>query len=135
MKCQVVSQKITKESLLGVQRIGMLWCIYLKCTEARVTVLANNVEIRDKCVSVFTNNSLRAKLREGETDQSVMKITIKDMPLSKGNKGIEQCLITQGLKLRGKIEYAKARNENNELTDWLNGDRMIFIDKFEEPLP
>ena len=113
----------------------MLWRIYLKSTEARVTVLANNVEIRDKCVNVFTNNPLRAKLREGETDQSVMKITIKDMPLSKGNKGIEQYLITQGLKLRGKIEYVKARNENNELTDWLNGDRMIFVDKFKEPLP
>ena len=57
------------------------------------------------------------------------------MPFSKGNKGIEQYLITQGLKLRGKIEYAKARNENNELTGWLNGDRMIFVDKFEQPLP
>ena len=80
---------------------------------------------------MFTNNPLRAKLREGETDQSVMKITIKDMPLSKGNKGIEQYLITQGLKLRGKIEYAKARNENNELTDWLNGDRMIFVENLK----
>ena len=131
----VINQKVTKDNLLGVQRIGMLGRIYLKTTEARVTVLANNVKIRDKCVNVFTNNPSRAKLREGETDQSVIKITINDMPLSKGNKSIEQYLITQGLKLRGKVEYAKARNENNELTDWLNGDRMIFVDKFEEPLP
>ena len=43
--CQAVCQKVTKDSLLGVQRIGMLWCIYLISTEARVTVLANNVEI------------------------------------------------------------------------------------------
>ena len=33
------------------------------------------------------------------------------------------------------MEFAKARNENNELTDWLNGDRIVFVDKFEEPLP
>ena len=32
------------------------------------------------------------------------------------------------------MEFAKARNENNELTDWLNGDRIVFFDKFEEPL-
>ena len=88
----------------------MLWRIYLKTTEARVAVLANNVEIRDKCVNVFTNNPMRAKLSEGETDQSVMKITVKDMPLSKGNKAIEQYLISQGIKIRGKVEYGKARN-------------------------
>ena len=70
--CQAVCQKIKKESLLGVQRIGMLWRIYLKTTEARVAVLANNVEIRDKCVNVFTNNPMRTRLIEGETDQSVM---------------------------------------------------------------
>ena len=32
------------------------------------------------------------------------------------------------------MEFAKARNENNELTDWLNGDLIVFVDKFEEPL-
>ena len=134
--CETVCKRIKKDSLLGVQRIGMLWRIYLKTKEARVTVLANKVEIRDHCVNVFTNNPMRARLAEGETDQSVMKVTIKDLPLSKGNKGIEQYLITQGIKLRGKVEFAKARNENNELTDWLNGDRItVFVDSFDDPLP
>ena len=76
-------KQIKKENLLGVQRIGMLWRIYLKTKEARVNVLANNVEIRDQCVNVFTNNPLRVRLADGETDQSVMKVTIKDMPLAK----------------------------------------------------
>ena len=133
--CEAVCKRIKKDSLLGVQRIGMLWRIYLKTKEARVTVLANKVEIRDHCVNVFNNNPMRARLAEGETDQSVMKVTIKDLPLSKGNKGIEQYLITQGIKLRGKVEFAKARNENNELTDWLNGERIVFVDSFDDPLP
>ena len=133
--CEAICKKITKESLLGVQRIGMLWHIYLKSKEARASVLVNKVDIRDHCVNVFTNNPIRAKLSEGETDESVMKVTIKDLPLSKGKNGIEQYLLHQGLKLRGNIEYCKARNESNELTDWLNGDRMVFVDQFEEPLP
>ena len=65
----------------------------------------------------------------------MIKATIKDLPLSKGNNGIEQYLLHQGLKLRGNIEYCKARNESNELTDWLNGDRMVFVDQLEDPLP
>ena len=62
--CEAICKKITKESLLGVQRIGMLWCIYLKSNVARASVLANKVDIRDHCV-VCTNNPIRAKLSEG----------------------------------------------------------------------
>ena len=60
-------------------------------------------------MNVFTNNLMRARLAEGEADLSVMKVTIKDLPLSKGNKGIEQYLITQGIKLRGKLSLQKQR--------------------------
>ena len=62
----------------------MLWRIYLKSKETRASVLANKVDVRDHCVNVFTNNPIRAKLSEGETDESVMKVIIKDLPLSKG---------------------------------------------------
>ena len=34
-------------------------------------------------INVFTNNPLRVRLADGETNQSVMKVTIKDMPLAK----------------------------------------------------
>ena len=60
---------------------------------------------------------------------------MKDLPLSKGNKGLEQYLIAQGIAIKTKIEYAKARDVNNQLTEWLNGDRVVFVQHFDEPLP
>ena len=133
--CEALSKVINRENLLGVQRIGMLWRIYLKNTESRVKILANSVQLRNVSVNVFSNNPLRARLAEGETDQNIIKVTIKDFPLSKANSAIESYLINQGIKLKTKPEYAKARNELNELTEWLNGDRIIFVEKFDEPLP
>ena len=133
--CQAVCKRLDSVKLLGVQRIGMLWRIYLKDRESRVTLLANKLEIRSQTVNVFSNNPMRAKLAEGETDQNVVKITIKDLPISRGNKGIEHFLVSQGIKLKSKVEYSKTRDDNNELTDWLNGDRIIFVEKFEDPLP
>ena len=133
--CEAICLIIQKSSLLGVQRIGMVWRLYLTNNEARVTLLANNVIIREQRVCVFTNNPVRARLAMGEIDESVIKITIKDLPLSKGNKGVEQYLITQGINMRGSVEYAKARNEKNELTEWLNGDRTVYVDSFSDPLP
>ena len=133
--CQAVCTRIAKESLLGVQRIGMLWRLYLNDKESRVVLLANKITLRGQTVNVFSNNPMRAKLSDGETDENVVKITIKDLPISKGNNGIEQYLISNGIKLRTKIQYAKARDENNQLTDWLNGDRIVFTEKFADPLP
>ena len=133
--CQYICKRIESCKLLGVQRIGMLWRVYLKDKESRATLLVNKLEIRKQSVSVFSNNPMRAKLSEGETDENVVKVTIKDLPISKGNKGIEQFLISQGIKLKSAIGYAKARNEQNELTDWLNGDRFVFVEKFDDPLP
>ena len=134
-KCQYICKRIESCKLLGVQRIGMLWRVYLKDKESRATLLVNKPEIRKQIVSVFSNNPMRAKLSEGETDKNVVKVTIKHLPISKGNKGIEQFLISQGIKLKSAIRYAKARNEQNELTDWLNGDRLEFVEKFDDPLP
>ena len=86
-------------------------------------------------MNVFSNNPLRARLAEGEIDQNIIKVTIKDFPLLKANSAIESYLINQGIKLKTKPEYAKARNKLNELTEWLNGDRIIFVENFDEPLP
>ena len=78
---------------------------------------------------------MRAKLAEGETDENVVKITIKDPPISKGNRGIEVFLKAHGIKVKSAIEYAKTRDEDNRLTEWLNGDRVVFVEKFTDPLP
>ena len=113
----------------------MVWRVYTKNHETRITLLANGIVIRDQRVGVFSNNPVKAKLAPGETDDNVMKVTIKDLPISKGNKGVEKYLMTQGIKIRSPVEYAKARNEQNELTEWLNGDRVVFVDTFNDPLP
>ena len=123
--CHTICNRIESCKLLGVQRIGMLWRIYLKDKESRATLLASKLEIRKQCVNVFSNNPMRAKLTDGETDESVVKVTIKDLPISKGNKGIEVFLTTQGIKLKSAIGYAKARNDQNENS--LNGSMEIDL--------
>ena len=133
--CQSICKRIESDKLLGVQRIGMLWRVYLKDRESRAHLLVNNLEIRNQTVNVFSNNPMRAKLAEGETDENVVKITIRDLPISKGNQGIEVFLKAQGIKIKSAIQYSKTRDENNRLTDWLNGDRVVFVEKFNDPLP
>ena len=112
--CVAICDSIERSCLLGVQRIGMVWRVYTKNHESRITLLANGIVIREQRVGIFSNNPVRTKLAPGETDENIMKITIKDLPISKGNKGVEKYLMTQGIKLRSPVEYAKARNDQNE---------------------
>ena len=88
--CVAICDSIERSCLLGVQRIGMAWRVYTKNHESRITLLANGIVIREQRVGIFSNNPVRAKLAPGETDENIMKITIKDLPISKGNKGVEK---------------------------------------------
>ena len=101
---QAVCTRFTKESLLRVQRLGMLWRLYLNDKESRVVLLANKITLRGQTVNVFFQQP-----KIDEIDENVVKTTLKDLPISKGNNGIEQYLISNGIKLRTKIQYAKAR--------------------------
>ena len=58
MNCvkQFVRKLQKKLSLLGVQKISMLRCIYLKSKGARASVISNKVDIKGHYVNVFTNN-------------------------------------------------------------------------------
>ena len=69
---QAVCTRIAKESLLGLQRIGMLWRLYLNGKESRVVLLANKITLRGQTVNVFSNNPMRAKLSDGETNENVV---------------------------------------------------------------
>ena len=56
------------------------------------------------------------KLAEGESEESVVRITAKDLPLSRGNTGIKSYLISQERALTSKITCAKAQNEKKTRT-------------------
>ena len=58
-----------------------------------------------------------------------MCFLIKDFLLSVANSAIENYLISQGIKLKTKPEYAKGSYKLNELTEWLNCNRIILVEK------
>ena len=113
----------------------MVWRIYVKDSESRIALLTSHVSIRGQTVQVYTNNPYRAGLTGGQSDDDVIKIIIKDVPLSKGNTGIIKYLDEKKIKLKKPVEYAKVRNNQNELTNYFNGDRIVFVEPFANPLP
>ena len=63
------------------------------------------------------------------------RITVKDLPISYGNEELKRYLEAKGVKVRN-IQFSKVINEQTKnLSRFYSGDRMIFADKLEKPLP
>ena len=72
--CEAVLDVIQMKELLAIQRIRMVWRIYVKDNQARVKLCATTLNIRGQSVQTHSNNPYRAGIREGKTDNDVMKI-------------------------------------------------------------
>lgn len=132
--CKAIADKIGAEQLIGCQRIGKLWRIYLKTQESRIKLITNSVQISGQTVPIYAENPYRTGAHD--PDQKITKITIKDMPLSKGNTSLQKYLEGKAIKLTRGMEYAKTRDpETHQLSDWLNGDRICYAENFQTPLP
>ena len=131
--CSALGEEIGHEAVLGAQLNRGLWRVYITVTEARDKLLTNPVSIEGKQVHIYGTNPFRAGL--SGPDDSVTKITVKDLALSYGMDEVKHYLEQQSVKVR-KIEYGKARNpRTGELSKFLNGDRIIYADKLNTPLP
>ena len=132
--CQAVAASVGHSHLLGCQRIGGLWRVYLKDKESRIKLTATKMNLRGQLIHIYEDNPFRAGIRD--PDHQVKRITVKDLPLSKGNSELKLFLQDKQLKMTSEIQYSKARNpQTKELTEWLNGDRVVFVEDFTTPLP
>jgi ribA/ribD-fused uncharacterized protein len=99
-----------------------------------VKILAEKLSIRGQTIHVYSDNPFRAGIEN--PDHNVIKVTVKDLPLSKGNNSLKDFLLEKGLKLTAEIQFGKTRDPHTrELTEWLNGDRMVYVEAFDTPLP
>ena len=63
------------------------------------------------------------------------KLTVKNLPLSVSNQEIENLLKEKNVTLVSPIFYGKIWDENGQLTSFKSGDRYMFVQPFDHPLP
>lgn len=132
--CKSVFNVIGQDSLLGCQRIRGLWRIYVKTIDQRIKLLANKITIRNQLINLYKDNPFIAGL--DSPDQQVIRLTFIEIPLSKGNRGVEQFILDHNLDKTSAIQYGKIRDPDTKvLTDILSGSRYVFVKPFGKDLP
>ena len=122
-------KSVSSAKIMGIQRIGGLWRLYITEQSARIGLITNGMTIRDACISVYDTNPF---LPGG--NENLLKLTIKDVPLFADNSVITDELERMKYKVVGKVSLQKLRVDG-QLTNCLTGDRVIFIERPKQPVP
>ena len=138
--CNAITRVISSPSKLdGVQRINSIWRIYLKDMTSRLELtVKQEIRVNGKLVPVYDRNPyVTFSGLPMEKKMNSDKLTIKNLPLSVSNvnDGIEKMLAEKNIILRSPIRYGFIRNEDGGLTTYKSGDRYVFVEPFETPLP
>ena len=128
---KAILKTIPSSEIKGIQRVGGLWRLYTEHEDSRVALLTNGINLRNACITTYDINPFLPV-----RDDSLLRLTIKDIPLSVSNTVIVDELEKRQYKvgLSGKVIFQKLRVDGR-LTNCLTGDRVIFIEKPESSLP
>lgn len=120
--------EIPVEAILGIQRAGSLWRLYIEDITNRIRLLSKGVSLRGMNIPLYEKNPYIPD----RTDQ--LRVRIKNVPLSADDSIIVKTLKDSGCVLVENPSREKLRVDG-KLTNCETGDRIVFIRPRKEPLP
>ena len=132
--CNAIVRVIGVAKLDGVQRINNLWRLYVKERAARLELyIKETLLINNKHVPLYDQNPhITNQLTPRKKND---KLTVKNIPLSVSNSMIEDMLVQQNVVLTSTIRYGYIRDEDGNLTGFKSGDRFLYVEAFDPPIP
>ena len=125
---KTLAKDIPVEAILGIQRVGSLWRLYIEDIANRVLLLAKGVSLRGKTIQLYEKNPFTPD-RSGQ-----VRVRVKNIPLSADDSIIVKALKDAGCELVENPSREKLRIDG-KLTNCETGDRIVFIKPPKEPLP
>ena len=126
--CMAVSA-IVPGHVLGARQIRGLWEIQVKSSVARDKLLNSGFIFKEKKMFLHATDPFLSQNIPSE------KIIFLDVPFDCNNSHIMNYLRTQPqIRIRSDVITGKIRNANNELTEFLNGDRYVYVEAGFSPV-
>ncbi|GFS17866.1 hypothetical protein ElyMa_004993300 [Elysia marginata] len=130
--CAAAEKTAGRGSMMGAQRIGALWRLYPRDRETRVKLLIEGITIKNQKINLHSQNPFIVR---GNYETPSTRLSISDVPISYSNTMLETNLTKLGVKIRSKITMEKVRDRSGNLTDWVTGRRIVWIEMPATTLP
>lgn len=125
---KTLSATVPVEDILGIQRVGTLWRLYIENVNNRVPLLSNGVSLRGVNIPIYEKNPYVPD----RSDQ--VRVRVKNIPLSADDSIIVKTLKDYGCELVDNPSREKLRVDG-KLTNCETGDRIVFVKPLKAPLP
>ncbi len=122
---ECISKVVQREQIDTVQIVRGLWKIYMKTTEARVSLYNRGIDVRGIHISLYDLNPYRT--RSEDPAEVIERITFKDLSPSVDDSMILDWAEKLPYELRSKVQYSRVRNRLNKMTEVKTGDRFILV--------
>ena len=128
IKFSIAVHNLYSGECYGAQLINRTWYIYVRSDRTRAGLIVSGINIDGVHYDIHDTN-----INKGGSKQSE-KILIKDLPATVANEAISSFLLCfKHLKLKSKIIFAKERIGGEDLSPFINGDRMIYVEPHVYP--
>ena len=107
----------------GARQVRGLWEIQAKTAVARDRLLQNGFIFNEKHIMLHKSDPFLSENIPSE------KITFRDVPFGCSDEHIMKYVRSQSqLSIRSPVISGKIRDTKNQLTDFLNGDRYVYVE-------
>ena len=124
----LLNHKIPAEAILGIQRVGSLWRLYIENVVNRVALVATGLTVRGVNIPVYELNPFKPD-RTGQ-----LRVRFRDIPLSADDSIITKTLQDHGCIVTEPPSREKLRVDG-KLTHCETGDRIVYVKPLKDPLP
>ncbi len=132
--CKAAERISGFKSVFGAQRLGSLWRLYPTNKEARAKLANAKLLIRNKCISLCSQNPLAMRDAQGN-EVPTTKLIIDGVPVSVSAQVLMDHITEVGYKPRSSLQWEMARNSEGQLTRFATGRRFVWIDLPSSSLP
>ena len=119
--CREIDKRWIGEAL-GAQKFYQVWKIYAKSSPTRAALIVSGLIVNGKNVNVYDENP------NSDNNKLSERVVIKDLPATLPPDRILSYL--RGLHqthLKSRVLYAKERIGGEEMSPYINGDRIVYI--------
>ena len=128
--CYAIQKQYPGE-VLGAQLVNGYWSVYMRSNNSRAAIIINGFNINDSKIKVHDNKPFL------DGGKGTERVVIKDLPATTPPDRVLAYL--KGfphITTRSRVLYAKERIGGEELSPFINGDRIIYINAdVSPPLP
>ena len=106
----------------GAQKMNNYLKLYPRSNSTRAALIVRGIKIDNKHITIYDENPLRFDSSKSE------RVLIKDLPASIPPHKVMAFLKSYShMTVRSKVIYAKERMAGDEISPFINGDRIVYI--------